>query len=243
MTNRKVFIIKGYSKSDDENEVDTYYVNAYKDFFLSNAGGGYFNSEIEVLMEPTSKYLNLSLEKEKLEFGILVYIGHGANQESNQIFQLNETEIIKAGQFTLNCDKQIIILESCRVKSENILTVDLEDKIPKFEKGGIFRIPLNTEQCREIYNSHIKRCEKGLMICFPCRVGEMAYNFIYSKAMIQNAMDWHLDSSRHCAILPIDELTRLAWPETIIAAKGLFGVQQFPSSDGDMNFPIAVSKF
>ena len=243
MIYRKVFIIKGFSESDEEKQIDNYYVNVYKDFFLSNAGGGYFDCEIEILSEPTSKSLLINLEKEKLDFGILIYIGHGANQDNNQIFKLNETEIIKAGQFTLNCNKQIVILESCRVKTNNILTVDLEDKIPKFEKGGVVRMPLTKEQSREIYDSHIKRCENGLMTCFPCRIGEMAYSFIYSKVMIQNAMNWHLDSSRHCAILPIDELTRLAFVETIISAKNLFDVRQFPHTEGKTNFPIAVSKF
>ncbi|MBF0695379.1 MAG: hypothetical protein IR153_10030 [Flavobacterium sp.] len=121
--------------------------------------------------------------------------------------------------------------------------VDLEDKIPAFEKGGIFRYVLTKEQSREIYDSHIKRCEEGITIYYACKLGSEAYNFIFSKAFLQNAMNWHLDSSRHCAVLPIDELMRLTWSDTFIIAKESLDVEQFPHDENPMNFPIAISKY
>ena len=242
MINRKVFIIKGYSENNDELIADEYYATTYSNFFQLPVGGAYYPSEIIYLKEPSYKYLENLLDNEVLDFGILVFIGHGAYQNNNQIFQLNSTEIIKAGQFTLRSNKQIIILESCRVFIENVMTVDLSDKIPAFENGGIFRLALTEEQSREIYDSHIKRCEPEIMICYACNIGEEAYNYIFSTHLLQHAMNWHLDSSRHCAILPADELTRLLWTDVISTAAKL-GVSQYPVTDGCTNFPIAVSKF
>ncbi|WP_374450676.1 caspase family protein [Cloacibacterium normanense] len=243
MIKRKIFLIKGFSKTDKEKIEDEYYIKSCFNYFNQSVGGAYYYDEMVVLYEPLSSELEKIILSENLDFGIMVFIGHGANQDDNQIFQLNKNEIIKPGQYTLNSEKQIIILESCRVISENIPVVDLGDKIPKFQNGGIVRHPLTKTQAREVYDSHIKRCKAGIMICYACKLGFEAFNFIFSKSFLQIAMDWHLDSGRHCSILPIDELMRLTWAETIIESKDLFGVAQIPHSEGNINFPIAVSKF
>lgn len=240
---RKVFIIKGFSKTEREEVIDKQFCEWYHQFFSSNAGGAYNQNEIEFLNQPEYKQLNKKILRERLDFGIIVYIGHGANQNDNQLFQLSKDEIIKAGQFLFESKKQIIILESCRVLVSSVPTVDLEDKIPAFEKGGIFRDRLNREQSREIYDSHIKRCENGIIICYACKLGTSAFNYFFSKAFLQNAMDWHLDSSRHCAILPIDELMRLTCPDTIMMAKEQIDEIQVPHDENPMNFPIAISKY
>lgn len=243
MIKRKVFIIKGHSKTNEELKDDEYFVKTYSEYFQLNAGGAFSSSEVIYLREPNHKYLEKYFKKQRLDFCIIVYIGHGGTKNDNQVFQLNSEEIIKPGQFILKCKKQIIILESCRVIAEEIPTVDLSDKIPMFADGGIVRYPLSKNQSREIYDSHIKRCENGIMICYACGLGDAAYNYIYSKATIQCAINWHLDSSRHCAILPMDELSRLSWVETIITGREKYGVNQVPHSIGNMNFPIGVSKF
>ncbi len=243
MINRKVFIIKGFSKSTEERILDENFANSYADFFKLCAGGAYTLDEVIYLAEPSYSYLKENIYNQKLDYGIIVYIGHGANQQNNQLFQLNAEEIIKPGQFILNSEKQIIILESCRVLAQFISFVDLSDKIPAFEKGGILRNALKLEESREIYDSHIKRCAEGTMICYACRIGEEAYSFMFSKMFLQHAINWHLDSSRHCAILPVDELMRLTIPSTVVGVQQKFGLLQWPESSGKTNFPIAVSKF
>lgn len=240
---RKVFIIKGFSKTETELELDNYFVSLYAEYFLSNAGGAYNSNEIIVLNEPQSGFLSDLFSKQKLDFSIIVYIGHGGAKEDNQVFWLNEEEIIYPGQYMLCCKKQIIILESCRVIADEILTVDLKDKIPRFAEGGIVRYRLTKQQSREIYDSHIKRCDEGVMICFACRKGESAYNYIFSSVLLQCAFNWHLDATRHCAILPMDELTRLLFVDTINIAKREFNVVQVPETKDSMNFPFGVSKF
>ena len=240
---RKVYIIKGFSKNEPELELDNCFVSLYADYFLSNAGGAYNTNEIIILNEPKSCFLNDLFSKQNLDFSIVVYIGHGGEKEDNQVFWLNEKEIIYPGQYMLNCNKQIIILESCRVIADEIITVDLKDKIPQFAEGGIVRYRLTKQQSREIYDSHIKRCDDGVMICFACRKGESAYNYIFSSVLLQCAFNWHLDATRHCAILPMDELMRLLFVDTINTAKREFNVVQVPNSKDNMNFPFGVSKF
>ncbi len=243
MIRRKVFIIKGYSKTEQERSDDEYFVRAYSEYFQLNAGGAYSSKEVIYISEPSCRNLDKFMRKENLDYAIVVYIGHGGTKDDNQVFQLNSDEIIKPGQFMVKCKKQIIILESCRVIANEIPTIDLSDKIPMFAQGGVVRSPLSQKQSREVYDSHIKRCENGIMVCFACGLGDAAYNFIFSNATLQCSIDWHLDSSRHCAILPMDELMRLAWIETFLIASEKYGINQLPHSINSMNFPFGVSKF
>lgn len=243
MISRKIYIIKGYSKDYTEVLADYEYLDRYSEFFQSNAGGAYSNDELIVLDEPESNDLKIILDGAEVDYGIVVYIGHGANQNDNQLFQINQHEIIKPGHLILNAQKQIIILESCRVVIDDIQTVDLSDKIPKFEQGGVVRLPLSKDQSREIYDSHIKRCKPGIMVWYACQLGNEAYNYIFSRTLLQTAMKWHLDATRHCAFLPVDELSRLTFVETICAVRNEIGGLQIPCSEGNMNYPFAVSKF
>ncbi len=238
-----MYIIKGHSNSPEEQKTDEYYVNAYKEFFNRNAGGAYEEDEIFTFDQPTSEYLNEQISKEKLDYGIIAFIGHGANQDDNQIFQLNKDEIIKAGQYTLNSSKQVVILESCRVYSKDIFTVDLEDHVPKFKYGGVVRRPLKREIARHVYNSHLERCEDGLMVCYACEKGKEAYNYFFSMILLQLAMDWYLETHRHCGILPIDDLFGRTFFNTMYFSKEKIGIEQKPGRDGSFNFPFAVSRF
>jgi hypothetical protein len=56
-------------------------------------------------------------------------------------------------------------------------------------------------------------------------------------------MDWHLDSSHHCAILPVDILMLNSWTDVLLTVAEKFTEYQNPHSEGSTNFPIAVSKY
>lgn len=240
---RSIYIIKGYSKTKDEQSSDEYFVNAYQDFFERNVGGAYDKNEIFIFDQPSSHSLSKEIKKDELDYGIVVFIGHGANQDDNQLFHLNKDEIIRAGQYTLNSKKQLIILESCRVYSKDIFTVDLEDHVPKFKYGGVVRHPLKREIARHVYDSHLARCDDGLMVCYACEKGKEAYNYFFSMILLQIAMDWYLETHRHCSILPIDDLFGRTFFNTMYFSKEKIGIEQKPWRDGCFNFPFAVSRF
>jgi hypothetical protein len=187
--------------------------------------------------------LEKEINNENLDYGILVYIGHGATQDNNQLFQLNKNEIIKAGQLQINSPKQAIIVESCRAKIENVFTADLKDYVPKFKYGGTVRYPLTREISRDVYDCHIRRCNDGMMVCFACSLGENAYNYYFSTLILQNSIDWHQETHRHCAILPLDDLMGLTLFHTMELSKKELNVIQQPQRIGIKNYPFAVSKY
>lgn len=240
---RQIFIIKGYSKSEEELETDRYYAEQYFAFFTSNSGGAYEKEEILYFEDITTTGFNKTIENLELNFSIVVLIGHGATQNDNQLFQLNKEEIIKAGQLEINADKQLFIVESCRIQIENIYTVDLNDKILKFKYGGLVRSRIDRNKARQLYNEQLERCENGLVLCFACSNNESAINYYFSNVLIQTAFNWHLEHSHHFETLNIFKLMNFITNEVNEIATKETGGSQNPQLIGNLLFPFSVSKF
>lgn len=236
---RKVYIIIGHPQNENEKEFFEKHSNFYWTFFNEKSGGAYESEEIITLKQPTVELLNAEIQNSNENFGIVVLIGHGATKENNQLFQINENEIIKAGQIEFNFKKQIIILESCRDEITNILTVDLSDKLPKFRDGGIYRNPLSRERTKDLYFEQINNCEDGLVVCFGCGPNESASNFYYSSSLLQIGKNWHLDRNNHSQVLKINEIMFL----TRIHVSNITLNIQNPEMIGIREFPFVISKF
>lgn len=241
--NKKIFLIKGFSETEQVLEFDRKYVNMYFNFFISNSGGAYLKEEVEILEDITTIELNQRTGNTKLDFAIVVLIGHGATQNDNQLFKLNKNEIIKAGQIELNAYKQLIILESCRAEIEKIDTVNLNNKTPTFKGGGKIKIPIDSEKSRQLYNDQIKKCNDGFVICFACSNNETAKNYYFSHLLIQLASIWHLDTRNRVKTINISELMILVSKEVNEISLKITGESQTPQQVGELDFPFSVSKF
>ncbi|UZO79271.1 hypothetical protein NBT05_09840 [Aquimarina sp. ERC-38] len=236
---RKVFIITGHPHNDVQTELFKRFSKLYWTFFNDKSGGAYEKEEIIVLNQPTTEDLKSATKNSEKEFGVVVLIGHGATKENNQLFQINENEIIKAGQLDFSFKKQIIILESCRSKISNIETVDLSNKVPTFRDGGTFRNPLSREKSKELYLEQVKNCDNGLVICLACGLNEEASNFIYSSSLLQIGKNWHLSRQNHLQTMKINELMFLTTIEVLAKTNNT----QNPEMIGIREFPFVISKF
>jgi hypothetical protein len=240
---RKIFIIKGYSDTATELDVDRHYVGKYSDYFQSIAGGAYDGNEIISLEEPTVKILNETLAKFDLDFVVIILIGHGATQNDNLLFTLNKNEIIKPGQIKTNADKNLILIESCRIEAQNIYTVDLNDQIPKFKYGGLVRTPISRKKSKEIYDEQLSKCGNGTVVCFACSSNEIARNFYFSLVLLQTSFNWHLEHWHHFETLTISRLMPHVTTEVRNFVQNMFGQNQTPEINGGLEFPFSVSKF
>lgn len=236
---RLAIIIKGYSKNDRELKADQYFVQKYVEFLQLTAGGAWdFEHEIIVIEDPTIESLIKIAEKQSPHFILLIMIGHGATQDSKQLFQINKTDIIQAGQLAFDVEKQLVILESCRTHHESkIKSVNLKGRVPAFKKGGKIRRPLSKEEARKIYIDSVEACPKGLVVCYPCSENENASEYFFSSAVILKSFKWHLNNYNKC--LSISELMDLVSREVNIITNG----EQMPIISGAIEFPFAVSKF
>lgn len=180
---RKVLIIKGAAQNDNENKYDSYYANAYKTYFKSTSGGAYIDDEIDIIVDVTLSSLNERISSLIEDFVIIVYIGHGANEQDYQLFKLNENEIIRPGELLPPTKKGIIILESCRCVLESIPIVTT-GKIPSFKEGGKIILPLSNNNARSRYNLLLKQAKDGFAICFACSKDEEAINYYFSTHLL-----------------------------------------------------------
>lgn len=236
---RLAVIIKGFSKSTKELEMDRQYVGHYVTFLTSIAGGAWSTEEdILVLEDPTIHTLDEITDELKPDFLLLILIGHGATQDDKQLFQINETTIIQAGQLALDVNKQLVILESCRTRSNTrIQIVDLKDRIPKFKYGGIVRSPINRVQSKNLHLSLLKECSDGLVICYPCGDNEVAASYYFSFALLRRSFEWHL--ATHNRYFQITELMQYVAQDVQKITRN----KQNPTVFGTIGFPFVLSKF
>lgn len=219
------------------------YLNKYYNYFLNIAGGAWEKSEITYLDNPTSAKLKLLVSEATLDYTLSIFIGHGGLQESKQLFQINQNEIIKVGQFINGSPKQMIIFESCRTTIQNIPTADISDKPPIFKDGGRVRAPLKRSDAKNLYEKSINECQNGLVVCFACDANQTASNFYFSYGLISVAMKWHLDSKNHLQNLPITNLMEHLSGRVNTQAKNQIGETQTPVYTGDIPFPFSISKY
>lgn len=236
---RLAIIIKGFSKNEIELRLDLRLVKDYITFLKSTAGGAWdFDQEMIVLEDPSIERLEQIVEEQSPHFVLLVMIGHGATKDSKQLFQINETTIIQAGQLAFDVDKQLVILESCRTHANGkIKTVDLKDRIPGFKYGGLVRRPRTKEESRNIYISIVEECPNGLVICYPCGDNELAVGYYFSITLLRRSFEWHL--LNHSRYFPITQLMEFVSTDVNKINKG----KQTPEISGTIGFPFAISKF
>ena len=236
---RLTIIIKGYSKTELELNSDREFVKKYLTFLTSNVGGAWdLEEEIIVLEDPTIEILGQIVEDLTPDFVLLIMIGHGATQGDRQLFQINASTIIQAGQLALDVHKQLVILESCRTHTNGkIKTVDLNDRIPQFRNGGLVRSPRTKEDARNLYISVINECPNGLVICYPCNDNELASGYYFSFALLRRSFEWHL--LNHTRYFPITQLMEFVSMDVYKISKG----KQTPVISGNIGFPFAISKF
>jgi len=241
---RHSYIIKGHSKNSKEEQAFITCVNKYFDFLRSIAGGAWETEELSKLETPTSQELKTIIESHNPDYALIIFVGHGATQDNNQLFGINEEEVIKAGQFVLNVPKQMIILESCRGNgSKRFPVIDLSDKPPEFERGGIVRAPISRNKAKELFFKELSRCDKGLVVCFACSPDESAWGFLFTQVLLNFGMAWHLNPDNHLQVLKINSLIEFSVLFVTEAVKVNFGEKQTPQKTGEANFPFCISKF
>ncbi|WP_289201824.1 hypothetical protein [Parabacteroides goldsteinii] len=176
----------------------------------------------------------------RVDFAVIVYVGHGATQDNYQLFQLSENEIIKPGQFVSISEKVLVILESCRCKINGINAIDLTDKIPNFRDGGIVRRKISREESRHRYIGQIKKCHIGLVVCFACSEDEEALDYIFTTELLEHAMNWYSNRENYNPVLSIVDVMKY-----ISISLSIFkpDIKQHPVFVGVEQFPFVISRY
>lgn len=234
---RNVLFIKGYSKTPTELINDRKIIQLYIDFFTSNAGGAFdFDTEIIILEEPDVDTINDLTTLNEVDYLIIVLVGHGANKDGIQIFQLQENLFIQPGQIQFGCQKQLHIIESCR----NIIDIELDIQrinrlVPKYRYGGIVKFPLTREESVEKFNNVLQQSENGILYLFACDINESAYSYFFLQVMIDIALYAH-EYFRN-SVYTASDIFDNAKSQVSNLTKG----KQTPTKIGEADFPFVVT--
>lgn len=231
---RIAVIIRGFANSPSDKEKQDECISNYELFLKSNMGGAWEDHQIFIRLEPSLDDLKELISEKNYDYVLIIMLGHGATQDSKQLFQINEREIIQAGNLVLDAPKQLIILDTCRNLIKNIPFIKIQDRIPIFDKGG--KYPISREEAQQLFNQSLADCKDGLVVCYACSLGEAAYEYYFSKSLLKNAFNWH--EQYKSGVLSITDLMK----EVYIEVQNI-SPKQNPEIIGNIPFPFVVNKF
>lgn len=195
---RRVIIIQGYSKDDQEYNIFSATRMSVARYFASITGGAFDNNEIIQITNTTHTLnkLNDEIDNLTVDIAIFVFMGHGAIQDGKQLFQFSEDEIFYPGQFNYKAPKTLVLVDSCRVPISGCRVESLSKIIPSFIDGGKFRRPITRAEAKSIYNNAFTTIADGMTICFSCSENESAYGFQFLYSLLHKSLKMGVESNK-----------------------------------------------
>lgn len=168
---------------------------AYRQYFQSSVGGVWRDDEIDEMpnyligMGQNLWLANKIKEYDKLDYSLIVFVGHGGTSGNSDYIQLRGGKLfaIKDLYRNENTIKRTIIIDSCRSFIEpdifNLLIETLEK---------------NIEDCRNLYNAIIKDAKPHYELLQSTQYGELAkttvtgsvFSDAFFNVMKRNISNW-----------------------------------------------------
>ncbi|MEZ5082866.1 MAG: caspase family protein [Bacteroidales bacterium] len=157
----------------------------YKEYFKSDRGGRWYDSEIIEKLNPRKSDLIqeiISLTAQKLDYLIVIFSGHGG-QERETVFELNSSgEIINESVLFDISTKQLNIYDCCRAYSEsNTKSIRLTALMEGYAYNYV----------RTRFEERILKASDQQIKLYACSKGEVANDTsqggAYSKNLIKSA--------------------------------------------------------
>lgn len=178
-------------------------------FLKSLAGGSWYDSEIEIIKNPTLYNLKLKLAIQRLtpvDFCLVFFSGHGGNDGRKTHIQINnQKETIEESALFGFADKQINFFDCCRSFSEDLVqksqrstTFSMEDSQTNY---------LSIAESRRIYSELITKAVNQRAVFYSCELNEVSYDSsegaVYLSSFLKNASEYskHTTDKSKLAIL------------------------------------------
>ena len=146
-------------------------IDSYYAFFTSLIGGNWCSEEIDILLNPTKRYLFnkiAEIEEADYDYVITIFLGHGAETDYGIILCINaQGELIALRHLMNLSQKQLLIVECCRAPVQ--IPFDLA-----FVKTGATMLSMSRNKIRRVYEDRIRDCPPQEVILFACDTGEIA---------------------------------------------------------------------
>ena len=162
----------------------------YTNYLQSINGGAWEDGDIHYKINISEKELKSYLSyMSRFDYSVVIFAGHGEYSEKygQTIIQINKNEYILENELLTNTDRQLIIMDCCRVKSK----VLVEDS---FHKS--FSMESKIFQDRLLYknrfNQLLEKSVHDVIKIYGCSVGETARDLgrkggLFTKNLIESA--------------------------------------------------------
>lgn len=249
MTTRKALIIGAPDDKIPGVKADMSNLKAY---FMSPAGGSWYDHEIETLLLPSASKVKERVEALKpMDYSLVFFGGHGYHSVEKKctILHINARETLSSLDLRIGSRKHTLILDCCRKPQDDrrVLKATMES----MALDSINNQKLNPKECRIYFDAEIEKCDDGLIVMNSCSTGEGAgedekTGGYYTSSLIDAAEEWSkkmlmtIDLSKNFKIYSTQESHNAA---AIMVGK-LSGNRQTPVFESprvERKFPFAVA--
>ena len=162
----------------------------YCNFLLSPSGGGWQPDEIKCLLNPHRSEVMRHVQQMQADYTLIVFSGHGAMDKTTgwSFIEVNSNgEQIWVNKLDTKAGQQLVILDSCRDYVSTLAGIVAEGQ-------QTFPSSLAVSEARELFDTELAQCEKGLIVCYACEPGTSAADTLggglFSNVLFQVAQDW-----------------------------------------------------
>lgn len=167
-------------------------------YLMSDIGGKWFPSEIDVEMNPSKITLmaKINMLKNRYDFVIVVYSGHGAYSQGTILEINSKEEYIYETDLKGIASRQISVFDCCR----GIVTMQdsIKESLRNFSIKNQF-----TSNIRQDYETRIMQAIPQQVSLYACSIGEYAYDSndggYYTKNLLKST-DLFVDNQRFLTV-------------------------------------------
>jgi len=140
-------------------------------YLMSDIGGKWFPSEIDVEMNPSKIALmsKINMLKNRYDFVIVVYSGHGAYSEGTILEINSKEEYVYEKDLKNIAPRQISVFDCCRA------VVTIQDSIKESLRNLSVKNQF-TSNIRQDYETRIMQAIPQQVSLYACSIGEYAYD-------------------------------------------------------------------
>ena len=169
-------------------------LNNLRNFLTSQAGGGWYQSEIDVLVDPARADVDAKLCMLKYyDYSFVFFGGHGRHAFERNKTQLclrpdvyiEMTDLVRAG-----AKKHTVIADACRVFHYEITLESMKEAFATRRHDGV----INNDS-RVIFDQQINRCAPGVVEIYACDLNETANEEageggLYTSSLVRSGVEW-----------------------------------------------------
>lgn len=217
----------------------------YKAFLNSPLGGYWYDHEIIPMTRPSADEVRKKLsEIQYYDYTKIIFSGHGyySSNRKSTILELKKGEELDSQELIPGTLKRTIILDCCRQVAKDIPLLESVKLFAALKKREL--IP---RECREIYETHIKKCYNFIVVMNACDINEVAGDSAtnggyYSSSLLDVSFDWSEKNIRTAGakILDVADVHNNAITRVVEKSGG----NQHPKIDkgrSEPYFPFAVT--